>query len=56
MTTYLRLIYPQLLTELLHSSARGNVCQELTTSVYCTMMVKFRPNQLHGVGRRNPTL
>jgi hypothetical protein len=56
MTTYLRLIYTQLLPDLLHSNARGNVCQELAKSVCCTMMVKLRPSQLHGAGRRNPTL
>jgi hypothetical protein len=27
MTTYLRLLYPQLLPDLLHSNATGNVCQ-----------------------------
>jgi hypothetical protein len=26
MTTYLRLLYPQLLPDLLHSNATGNVC------------------------------
>lgn len=29
MTTYLRLLYPQLLPDLLHSNATGNVCQNL---------------------------
>jgi hypothetical protein len=27
MTTYLRLLYPQLLPDLLHSNATGNVCR-----------------------------
>jgi hypothetical protein len=27
MTTYLRLLYPKLLPDLLHSNATGNVCQ-----------------------------
>jgi len=30
MTTYLRLLYPQLLPDLLHSKATGNVCQKPT--------------------------
>ena len=30
MTTYLRLLYPQLLPDLLHSNATGSACQKLT--------------------------
>jgi hypothetical protein len=30
MTTYLRLLYPQLLSDLLHSNATGSVCHKRT--------------------------
>ena len=32
------------------------LCHDLTRCVCCIVMVKLRPNQLHGAGRRNPTL